>query len=499
MIELNAILEDAISRLDISPTDFELARLRYKAVGKWLENGDYSSGDSVEIYLQGSFRLGTVIRPYRNKTDADYDIDQVCEINGEDPSAVELKIDVGNRLKEHSDYSRMLDKEGKRCWTLIYAADSNRPGFHLDVLPARNSRILGLGNKIKITNLGDSNYVWRESNPRGYYEWFKDRNGSLDDFAYSQRKGIFQKNASLYASVEEVPKELVRTPLQRAIQLMKRHRDVSFDRKEGSPISIIITTICAHRYQGRDIDDTIQRFLKYVKDRLEAVVSGEDPEEDGIMNYTNGKWNIPNPTNENENFADRWEADPDRAKAFFAWVYQLGRDYHGFSKSSNPIELRTAARGLSSEAPTASKALIIGLEQKGISSSDDFLALIHSAIDLKTSWEDVKRIAWQNVQQESGASDKDIAYINYYQALRHKGDGLNAEQTEHIKRILDRRGSTPAFVLCCNLLLGSASQNMLKQSLRSGWASNDILSWPILRLYKGQIPENSRITLPYFD
>lgn len=497
MTDQDKILAGTISNLDISPTDFELARSRYRAVGSWLEKGEYTSGDSVKIYLQGSFRLGTVIRPYRNQSDADYDIDQVCEINGDDTTAKALKEDVGNRLKENSDYNRMLDEEGRRCWTLKYASESGRPGFHLDILPAQNSSFLGFGNKIKITHQGDNNYVWRDSNPRGYYEWFKDRNDSLGDFSYSQRKGIFEKNASLYASVDDVPKELVRTPLQRAIQLMKRHRDVMFDGKEGSPISIIITTICAHKYQQEGINDTIKGFIDYVKKRLETVVSGEDPEPDDVLDYSNGKWRVINPTNEDENFADRWEREPYRAKAFFAWVYQLGRDLYGFQKSFNPTELRLNIRGIQALQTDAPSAYISELNRKGISSGDELLALIHAGIDGRKDWHEILQIAWENVESESDNKDKDIAYINYYQTKLHSGRSLSGDERLHIQRILQNRSGTPAFVLCCNLLLGTATHEMLKNCIRSGGGFENILSWPIIRLNKEQIPENNRITLPY--
>ena len=497
MTEQNTILEDTISKLDISPTDFDLARSRYRAVGSWLAKGAYTSGDSVEIYLQGSFRLGTVIRPYRNQSDADYDIDQVCEINGEEPSAKELKGDVGDRLKENSDYNRMLDMEGRRCWTLKYASESGRPGFHLDILPAQNSSFLGFGNKIKITHRGDNNYVWRDSNPKDYYEWFKDKNDTLGDFSYSQRKGIFEKNASLYSSIDDVPKELVRTPLQRAIQFMKRHRDVMFDGKEGSPISIIITTICAHKYRRGGIEDTIESFISYVKGRLETVVSGKDPEPDGILDYANGKWQVVNPTNENENFADRWELEPSRAKAFFAWVYQLGRDLYGFQKSLNPVELRVSIRGMEPQQTDAPNAYIAELKRKGISSGDELLALIHAGIEGRKDWREIRQIARDNIQGETNGKDKDIAYINYYQTKIHSGTNLSGEERQHVKRILENYSDSPAFVLCCNLLLGSATQEMLKSSMRSDWGFGNILSWPILRLYEGQIPENNRITIPY--
>lgn len=268
----NQLLEQVAESLDISPSDFERARQRYSSVGVWLENGEYISGNSVDIYLQGSFRLGTVIRPYRNKDDADYDIDQVCEINGNDPSARDLKHDVGDRLKAHEDYSRMLDDEGRRCWTLKYASAESAPGFHLDVLPSQKEEISG--TNIRITHRGSQNYVWRESNPRGYYLWFKSKNPINETFFHEKRAALFNRAEDVYTRVEDVPKELIRTPLQRAVQIMKRHRDVQFDGKPDRPISIIITTICAHLYDQGSISDTITRFISYPESRLKRTLFG---------------------------------------------------------------------------------------------------------------------------------------------------------------------------------------------------------------------------------
>lgn len=150
------VLESIIASIDISPTNFESARRRYTAVANWLSRGEYLSGDATEIYLQGSFRLGTVIRPYRNSQEADYDIDQVCEIKGKDTSAQQLKHDVGDRLKENGDYKRMLDEEGRRCWTLQYASPDDLAGFHLDILPSRPAK--ELSSRIEITHNNGSDY-----------------------------------------------------------------------------------------------------------------------------------------------------------------------------------------------------------------------------------------------------------------------------------------------------------------------------------------------------
>ena len=171
------ILAQIAQYLDISPSDYKRAQERFNAVRNWLADGEYISGTSPDIYLQGSFRLGTVVRPYRGDEDGDFDIDQVCELSiprtNRNPEL--LKRDIGDRLKDNADYQRMLDDEGKRCWTLEYASEDGRPGFHLDILPSLPSE-KGNQFQIDITDKQNDTYLWSPSNPKGYYYWFKSKN-----------------------------------------------------------------------------------------------------------------------------------------------------------------------------------------------------------------------------------------------------------------------------------------------------------------------------------
>ena len=131
-------LNNVAADLDIPPGKYQDAVDRYQAVGRWLEGGRYPDCTDVpSIYPQGSFRLGTVVRPLRDGVEADYDIDLVCElpIAKHRTDARSVKAMAGERLREHHRYRRLLDREGKRCWTLKYA-EQDGIGFHLDVLPS---------------------------------------------------------------------------------------------------------------------------------------------------------------------------------------------------------------------------------------------------------------------------------------------------------------------------------------------------------------------------
>lgn len=339
-ISLDPLLESIAQDLDISPSKYEEAVSRYRAVGEWLDaEGSALAPYRPQIYPQGSFRLGTVVRPVSGGKEADYDIDLVCHLSIKKAtvSPRQLKHMIGDRLKEHGKYAKMLDDERRRCWTLEYA-EADGIGFHLDALPAipeddggrMTLAIAGAPDQyaahaIAITErLGNGDYIWVEggSNPFGYAQWFDDLNsGARVRVAPVQKRRIVEAHQRIYASVDAVPDALVRTPLQRAIQVLKRHRDVRFSGHEWEsekPISMIITTLAALAYDGQmDVASAIEGILAKIDDYAMS----------GIIRKHNGKWVVPNPVNPGENFADRWnEPGSHRAEAFFEWIAWVQQD-----------------------------------------------------------------------------------------------------------------------------------------------------------------------------
>ena len=327
-------LEIVAEQIDIPPSKYQEAVDRYQAIGSWLEEGEYleSMGDP-SIYPQGSFRLGTVVRPIRDGVEADYDIDLVCELQipKSCTDARCVKMMVGDRLCEHEKYRKLLDKEGKRCWTLKYA-EKDGIGFHLDVLPA----VPDYDTSIAITNKSGETYDWSASDPKGYGVWFDSKNQTVFDLVLAEQKQSIQSRAStIYASVDEVPDQLVRTPLQRSIQIMKRHRDLKFNNEKNNdyaPISIIITTLAAELYHDEQdvffaLTEIISKLYAYAGLIGNGTADWPRAQFNLITRMEDGKWYIGNPVNPEENFADRWhENNHARAIAFFSWVEALKED-----------------------------------------------------------------------------------------------------------------------------------------------------------------------------
>lgn len=342
----DALLRDIAEELDIPPGKYQEAVERYTAVGKWLEAGTFpGTSGKPDIYVQGSFKLGTVVRPLRGGKEADYDIDLACQLRSsvEKLTARNTKHMVGQRLKENATYRAMLEKEGRRCWTLIYA-ENDGVGFHLDTLPCvpRPISAEGLDPRYGAQAIGitdrldnDNSYEWGFSNPNGFADWFADRQReAFNRVATIRKQELQRRHPTVFASVFAVPDQLVRTPLQRAVQILKRHRDVRFhgyQHEDDKPISIVITTLAAVAYQGEaDIFGTLANFL----DRIQRY------QQTGIIGCVNGKWTIPNPVNPGENFADRWNDEGSRKpEAFFGWIDWLREDLDELLNVSTAAEL----------------------------------------------------------------------------------------------------------------------------------------------------------------
>ena len=127
------------------------------------------------------------------------------------------------------------------------------------------------------------------------------------------------------ASVSEIPEFRVKTPLQAAIQILKRHRDLRFEEEpEFRPTSIVITTLAALSYQQ---EATIFGALENILLRMASFVENRS-----------GKYWIPNPSDPRENFADAWNTEPDKKEAFFDWLETAQADFRNATENDDIVE-----------------------------------------------------------------------------------------------------------------------------------------------------------------
>lgn len=319
----NRFLERIAAALDIPESRYEAAARSYVSIGNWLRRPESTLAQfDPTVFSQGSFRLGTVIRPVSEEEH--YDLDVVCELRRSKSEVTQekLKQDLGEELAAYVEAHGMKTPKCERyCWTLNYADGAQ---FHVDVLPAvpdgAYQRFLieseGLHTDWVDTAIGitDSEHAtfrlicsdWPPSNPRGYSDWFVSRMRQVFE---ARRRAMAL--AEGHGRIEKIPEYRVKTPSQVAIQILKRHRDLSFDQKpDVKPASIIVTTLAAHAYQQ---ESDVPGALFSILSRL-----------DQFIQYRDGVAWIPNPSDPRENFADRWKEQPELQSNFTDWL-QLAR------------------------------------------------------------------------------------------------------------------------------------------------------------------------------
>lgn len=347
--EINNWLEQELKKLDISPTNYQKAVNRYTSVGNMLESKlrDEYNIDS-HVYAQGSFMIGTVVKPYGK--DKEYDVDLVCEcgLTKNEITAKDLKEMIGSIIREDGTYGKMLSEdEGRRTWTINYAED-NELSFHIDVQPSIPKDDSQYEKAISTTTKNKQNskiYSWDNGNPLGFKDWFDDINAnSYNEVAPQQRRVLFENN-TFYASVDDIPKQLVVTKLQRLIQVLKRHRDIRFENhkyKEDKPNSMIITILATKVFEENDSNISLIELLKNFSDKLSTnidLIKRTENDISGLLiDRIDGKFRIDNPRVE-ENLAERWnDNDNNKKQAFFDWVNWISFDVQKISNITSLME-----------------------------------------------------------------------------------------------------------------------------------------------------------------
>lgn len=335
------LLERFVELIELPDSAYERAKERYEDIGEYLGRpGSKCKPFHPHIFPQGSFRLGTAIQPL-HKSEA-YDLDLSCELISGISTAThtqrQLKELVGGELHSYRS-ARHIEQpvqEKHRCWRIEYADAMN---FHMDVvpsIPADQSKRLALGEAMirtgrdRVLSASVSNLAvlitddrrddydlltpeWQASNPAGYAEWFEARMRPQESTLVARK-----------TLIEELPAYRRKTPLQRTVQLLKRHRDQMFkNHPEVKPISIILTTLAAEGYDGSaSLEVALRAILRHLSQFADS-----------------GGAFVPNPVNPEENFADKWKMPEHRhlrlRDNFVAWVNQANADFAAFNSNAD--------------------------------------------------------------------------------------------------------------------------------------------------------------------
>lgn len=339
-----------IDKIDITPTMYFNAVEKYMQLARYLSD----NGIEAEIYPQGSFALGTVVRPIMKGDDAAYDLDFVCQVHDykNTLSPTELRNKVLKILQDSKLYDRNL-KIYEECFTIEFA-DIDGVGFSIDIVPAVAESAETIARLVTKTVRQDlvetaiaipkqeyNQYSWLTNNPLGYKVWFDEINGRFNETSKIEyRQKLLEENRHVFSSIQEIPENLDRSSLQRVIQILKFHRDVYYSFKtngdEMKPISAIINTIVAKIAANAASHINVFELLQYVLEELAVYAEQQTLDEIRFAaKYDNrslilkkgASWVICNPANPEDNLANQWTDIT--AKTFFMWVEAVRNDLIG--------------------------------------------------------------------------------------------------------------------------------------------------------------------------
>lgn len=354
-----------IDDLDISPTMFKNAVEKYKALAAYLQRHGLDS----DIYPQGSFALGTVVRPLRGGEDASYDLDFICQVNASkencDPKSIYDQ--VKELLLSSDEYSKKITIFPE-CFKIEYA-DIGSISFSIDIVPAvdeageTKASLVRIGLREDIAQLSiaipreqNEHFGWISNNPRGYKTWFDEINAPFLNYSRDEyRFKLFEENRSVFASIADIPEELDRSAVQRAIQILKQHRNAFYEKvSDGDdikPISAIISTIvcsvaskCSKNADPFDLLDAVTKEVssqKHLLNQSSTSMSTTLDSEDGLIKKKNGKWFMLNPANPMDNLMNAWSENSRTAPMFFRWIDAARNDLID-SLSLNDADFREA-------------------------------------------------------------------------------------------------------------------------------------------------------------
>ena len=202
---------------------------------------------------QGSYALGTLIKPVDDNNEYDVDIQIMMNQNPKwEPE--DFVTEVFKTLQDNKNYADKLRLK-TRCVTIDYAGD-----FHLDVVPCVTS-----GDRHYICNKVDNQF--EQTDGTGYREWFNERN------------------------------RITGGNLKRAVRLLKYIRD---HRNGFTAKSILLTTLAGDTIKPSDAGT---EAVSTVADTLETVLSR-------MNEYLQQHPNMPeikNPVLPTENFNRHWD------------------------------------------------------------------------------------------------------------------------------------------------------------------------------------------------
>lgn len=310
ILQREELLARIAQELQLDKSRLSRMETAYNAVAEVLgKDQDFFDKLQIEVYAQGSKRIGTTVRPINGE---DFDLDTVLHIYAPyyNHSPEQIYNALVSTLENDAYYGSIMEKK-TRCVRLNYKSD-----FHMDILPACMPNHFEK-EAIKIPEKALKH--WSSGNPKGFATWFLSIANSVQESMLKTYSDLLLK---AQVEAEPLPEEelYLKTPLQRAVQLIKRYRDIYFRNKDYKVSSIVITTLAAELYQGENsIFETVDGVICRMKDSYTDSIN-------------NGyKFKVLNPVNRDEDFTDSWTNS--HYQSFYNFISDLYKKWQNLKKT----------------------------------------------------------------------------------------------------------------------------------------------------------------------
>lgn len=293
----------AAQEISLSEAQYEKIDVRYSQLQKILSASDNPLLAEAHIFVQGSMKLKTTIKPVSGAPEEldTIDADAIVWLpHAQDAEAQEVLDAIEERFRDGTRVQEDITQL-RRGVRIVYA-DEN-PGFHIDVTPARaisgNAEGKGEG-KLEVP---DRVTGWKASSPIPYSNWLEAASAQeivLESIALT-KSGAF--DAATQDPLPGYQDYADQDPLRAAIKLLKRHRDewaIRTKNEESRPISAVITTLATHAYLDV-VEESRSKPLRSLDAILEIV--RRMPQ---YIKYRDLDYIVCNPKDNGENFAEKW-------------------------------------------------------------------------------------------------------------------------------------------------------------------------------------------------
>lgn len=237
------LLADVAVRIQLSPTKYDKAVERYEAINKYLDRPESPLHNRIEIlYAQGSMAIGATIA--NNLTTDHFDLDTIAQlmvhVNADPAQVLDLLFDTLNGPKGSLYHGKVT--RNSRCVTVEYA-----DGMKIDVTPMARRPASPERESVLFHHCRETPHVpgYRKvANPYGFAGWFTAR--TPQEVTFAEQYAALAKSYEVLAEAEQEPVPDQEDPYKKSMaliahQLIKRFRNVRFDRREGRrPPSVLL-------------------------------------------------------------------------------------------------------------------------------------------------------------------------------------------------------------------------------------------------------------------